>query len=70
MLKFILLVIVFFLVIRTLVRMLRGGLFFIRKSGSGHGENTPTSFSSGRHIEEADYEVLESHINDKEQDAV
>ena len=69
MLKFILLFIVLFLVIRTLVRMLRGGLFFIRKSGSGHGENAPTSFSSGRHIEEADYEVLESRLQNKERDA-
>jgi hypothetical protein len=61
----------FFLVIRTVVRMLRKGLFFIRKNGgSSHGDSSRTSFSSGQHIEEADYEVIESHLQNKEQDGV
>jgi hypothetical protein len=70
MLKFILLLIVLFLVMRTVVRVLRSGLFFIGKGSSGHGENASASFSSEQHVEEADYEVIASRLNNKEQDAV
>jgi hypothetical protein len=61
----------FFLVIRTVVRIFRKGLFFIRKGGgSSPGESSRASFSSSRQIEEADYEVIESHLKNKEQDGV
>lgn len=62
MLKFILLVIFFFLVIRTVVRLVRRGLFFFRSAGE------PVRQESSRQIEESDYEVIESRLNDKEND--
>jgi hypothetical protein len=59
----------FFLVIRTVVRTIRKGLFFIRKGGSSSpGESSRTSFSSGQQIEESDYEVIESRLRNKEQE--
>lgn len=59
-----------FLGIRAVVRAVLRGLFFIRKgAGSSRGESPRTSYSSGPHIEEADYEVIESRIQNKEQDA-
>ena len=67
MLKFILLVLLFFLVVRTVVRTVRGGLFFIRKVGPARRERSPHSAASAQNVEEADYEVLESHINNKNQ---
>ena len=70
MLKFIFLFIFFFLVIRTVVRVLRRGLFVIKRGGPGRGERSGESFSSGRNVEEADYEVLESQINNKNQEVV
>jgi hypothetical protein len=69
MLKFILLVLFLFLVMRMVVRMLKRGLFFFNKSASSPGENASASFSSERRIEEADYEVISSRLNNKEQDA-
>ena len=69
MLKYILLFIFFFLVIRTVVSTLRKGLFFIRKvGGTAHGVNAKASSSSGRQIEETDYEVIESRLQNKEQE--
>ena len=70
MLKFILLFIFFFLVIRTVVRVLRRGLFVIRRGGGSRVERSGESFSSGRNVEEADYEVLESQINNKKQEVI
>ncbi len=70
MLKFILLFIFFFLVIRTVVRVLRRGLFVLRRGGPGPAGRSGESFSSGGNVEEADYEVLESHINDKKQEVI
>ncbi len=70
MLKFILLFIFIFLVVRTVVRTVRGGLFFIRKVGPARGEPPQDSSSSVRNVEEADYEVLESHINNKNQQVI
>ena len=67
MLKFILLFLLFFLVVRTVVRTVRGGLFFIRKVGPARSERSQGSSTSSQHVEEADYEVLESHINDKKE---
>ena len=59
----------FFLVIRTVARAIRKGLFFIRKGGgSRHDQSSRSSFSSGQHIEEADYEVIESRLRNKEQE--
>ena len=70
MLKFILLVLFLFLVTRMVVRMLRKGLFFINKGASSHFDNASASFSSEHHIEETDYEVIASRLNNKEQDAI
>ncbi len=70
MLKFILLFIFFFLVIRTVVRLLRRGLFVFRRGGVGRSERSGESFSSGRNVEEAEYEVLESQINNKKQEVI
>ena len=71
MLKFILLVIVFSLVMRLvmrlLLRLLRGEVFSFYKKFDRTG-NSPASFSSGEQLEEADFEVIESHLNDKERD--
>ncbi|GEM_PF-267954 len=71
MLKFILLVIVFSLVMRLvmrlLLRLLRGEVFSFYKNFDRTG-NSPASFSSGEQLEEADFEVIESHLNDKERD--
>ncbi|MFZ4525909.1 MAG: hypothetical protein ACOYOE_10260 [Chlorobium sp.] len=72
MLKFILLVIVFSLVMRfamrIVARLLRGKIFSFYKSGFDRAGNSPPSFSSGEQLEEADFEVIESHLNDKERD--
>ncbi len=69
MLKYIILFIFIFLVVRAVVRTVRKGLFFIRKvGGTVRGENAKASSSSGRQIEEADYEVIESRLQNKEQD--
>jgi hypothetical protein len=72
MLKFILFVIVFSLVMRLVmrfvVRLLRGKVFSFNKSGFDYTSNSPASFSSGEQLEEADFEVIESHLNDKERD--
>ncbi|ACF42724.1 hypothetical protein [Pelodictyon phaeoclathratiforme] len=65
MLKFILLLIVVYLVMRTVVRILRGGLFFINKGSSTQSERPS---SSKRQIEEADYEVIASDLKNKEHD--
>ncbi|NTV05881.1 MAG: hypothetical protein HGA59_05155 [Chlorobiaceae bacterium] len=70
MLKFILLVLFLFLVLRMVLRMLKKGLFFFNKGASSHSESASGSFSSERHIEEADYEVISSRLNNKEQDAI
>ena len=66
MLKFILLVIVFFLATRMIVRVVKSGLNFLNAGSSKRSGSSPASFSSGQHVEEADYEVIESHLNDKE----
>jgi hypothetical protein len=70
MLKFILLVIFLFLLTRMVFRLVRRGLFLIKKGGSIHGESSSSSFSSERHIEETDYEVIESRLNNNEQDVI
>ncbi len=71
MLKFILLVIVFSLVMRLVMRLvarlLRGEVFSFYKRRFGR-TGSPASFSSGEQLEEADFEVIESHLNDKESD--
>ena len=66
MLKFILFLIFLFIVIRMVVRTLRNGLFIRRVDGGA----SRSSFSSDKPVENVDYEVLESRINDKERDVV
>ncbi len=68
--KFIFFFIFFFLVIRTVVRVLRRGFFVINRGGPNHGQPSGESFSSARNVEEADYEVLESQINNKKQEVI
>jgi hypothetical protein len=69
MLKFILVVIVLFLAVRLVARLVRSGLFIIRKSGSFSRSGSSTdSYSSREHIDEIEYEVIESHLNNKEPD--
>jgi len=71
MLKFILLVIIFSLVMRLvmrlLVRLLRGKVFSFNKTFDRAGKSPASSFS-GEQLDEADFEVIESHLNDKERD--
>ncbi len=71
MLKFILLVIIFSLVMRLLMRLLlrllRGKVFSFDKTFDRTGKS-PASCSSGEQLDEADYEVIESHLSDKERD--
>ncbi|WP_156777996.1 hypothetical protein [Chlorobium ferrooxidans] len=69
MLKFILLVLVFYLLFRMAGRLLRGGLFFYY-GAPRHRENSSGSSASPKRIEETDYEVIESHLPDKERDVV
>jgi len=66
MLKTILVFIALFLVILMIVRVLQRGVFFHHEAGSRRGGSTRDSFSAGSSIEEADYEVLESHLNNKD----
>ncbi len=68
MVKFILFVVVFFLVARMVLRVLGVGVrFFMGREGSRRSENGPGSRSAGKRIEESDYEVIESHLNDNEE---
>ncbi len=69
MLKFILLVLVLFLVMRLVLRLMRGLLFFNKRTFDRTGSSS-SSFSSGEHVEEADFEVIESHLNDDKRDVI
>jgi len=68
MLKFILFALVLFLgirlAIRLVVRLLRGGIFFINRRVFDNTGTSSVSRSAGDHLDEADYEVIESHLND------
>ena len=66
MLRFILLVIIFFFMARMVIRLVKGGLRFFYTDNTRRAGSAPSSFSSGKHIEEADYEVIESNLNDKD----
>lgn len=66
MLRFIFFVIVFFLVMRVVLRVLKFGLRFFIMCNSKRSQGSPASFSSGKSIQEADYEVIESNLNDNE----
>lgn len=66
MVKFILFVLVCFFVLRMILGVLKIGVRFFSTDSSRRSENSPASFSSRKQIEEADYEVIESHLNDKE----
>ncbi|MEI8186571.1 MAG: hypothetical protein WCG19_07730 [Chlorobiaceae bacterium] len=59
MVRFILVLVFIFLVVRMVVR------FFVTGS-SKRQERSGGAFSSGKNIEEADYEVIESSLNDGE----
>ena len=48
-------------------RVLRVGVRFFKGGEGPRGSGNPSgSGSRGRRIEEADYEVIESHLNDNE----
>ena len=68
MLKFILFALVLFLgirlAIRLVVRLLRGGIFLINRRGANNRDRSSDAHSAGDHLDEADYEVIESHLND------
>ncbi|NTW68362.1 MAG: hypothetical protein HGB23_00760 [Chlorobiaceae bacterium] len=66
MLKFILFVILFYLIVRMVWRLFRRGLFF--HYSSRNRENSPGVSASRKQIEESDYEVIESHLSDNERD--
>ena len=67
MVKYILLFVVFFLVTRMVFRVLRVGVRFFKGVEGSRGSGNPSgSGSRGGRIEEADYEVIESHLNDNE----
>jgi len=68
MLKFLLFTLVLFLAIRLairlVVRLFRGGNFFMNRRGFEHTRSSSAPPSSPDHLDEADYEVIESHLND------
>lgn len=62
MLKFILLLVVFWLAVRIVWRLVRGALFY----SSERPERSRSSFAGQQQrVEEADYEVIETHIKDE-----
>jgi len=66
MLKFILLVLLFFLAVRFVLKMFGRGLF-IRTVGSRDNSAAGSSpFFIKRKVEEADYEVLDSQLKDND----
>ncbi len=72
MLKFFLLLLIIFLAMRLGVRLVmslfRGGAFFINGSKVDR-KNSSSSRGSSREVDEAEYEVIESHLQDKERGA-
>ena len=69
MLKFILFIIFISFVIRLVLRLLWGKVFSFRKSEFDR-KKTQQSFTSGESADEADFEVIESHIHDDKRDIV
>ncbi len=71
MLKFILFIIVLFLVIRLalrlLVRLVRGVLFFLSRGGFDSTGVASAPHSSKSSLDEAEYEVIESHLHDNKE---
>ncbi len=69
MLKFFLLLVIIFLAMRLGVRLVmslfRSGVFFLNGSRSDRKDSS-SSRRSSREVDEAEYEVIESHLQDKE----
>ena len=68
MLKFFLISLVLFLGIRLafrlVARLIRGGIFFMNRRGFDNPRSSSAPRSSPEHLDEADYEVIESHLKD------
>jgi len=62
MLKFFLLLVVFWMAVRIVWRLVRGVLFF----SSERPQRSPSSFAGKQQrVEDAEYEVIETHIRDE-----
>ncbi len=66
MLKFIFLFVVAYLTLRLFFRLLRGVLSLFFRGNHDRRSSSPAAPSSERPLDETDYEVLESRIQDKE----
>ncbi len=68
MLKFILFTIILFLgirlAIRLVFRLLRGGIFLMQRRGFDQAGASSAPRSAGELLDEAEYEVIESHLNE------
>jgi len=68
MLKFILFIIILFLgirlAIRLVLRLLRGGIFLMNRRRYDQAGASSAQRSAGEPLDEADYEVIESHLNE------
>ncbi len=64
MLKFILFLIVLFLVIRLVLRTFGLRVLFRHENLRDPSAHSSATFSSGRRVEETDYEIVDSHLND------
>lgn len=66
MLKFILLVLLLFLVFRLVLKALGNGLFIRYKGGDPPAAGSVPPSDSRRQVEEADYEVIDTQLKDDE----
>ncbi len=62
MLRFIFFLVVIYLALRLIFRLLRGVFFLFAGRAHHKRVRSSSSPSSGSRVEEADYEVLETHI--------
>ncbi|MEI7694470.1 MAG: hypothetical protein WCI64_02320 [Chlorobium sp.] len=71
MLKFILFFLVLFLVIRLalrlLIRLVKGGIFFMSRGGFDASGASSAPHVSKSSLDEAEYEVIESHLRDNKE---
>ncbi|NTV98152.1 MAG: hypothetical protein HGA70_03205 [Chlorobiaceae bacterium] len=68
MLKFILILVVLFLALRLVLRVLGIRVFFSRGLSSRGSFRKDTPSASGKKVEEADYEVLDSRLSGSNRD--
>lgn len=66
MLKFILILLLLYLVFRLALKALRSGLFIRYRGGDPPGGGSVPPSASRRQVEEADYEVIDTQLKDNE----